>query len=284
MTQEIDTYEDFDARVEKFLRKQMTEAEEQQFKDELANDADKKSRARAMALMASQMRDIRRNQEAAAIQQMSDMGETEFRKILEMQNQKHSDNNAQPNSEFRILHSALIRRISVAACMIGVLTIGGIQYNAYNRTTALGDTYYHLISSDISSQRGDLDAQSVANLTSLFSMVEKGENLDQAIATLSKLYEESNVGRGFPSRQSKNNSEFRILHWLSLSAADHGSALTQYRQTIAWNLAIAHLKDGNRNAAKEVLTTIIAENAPDKAITQSASKLLSEIADIPSLW
>lgn len=270
MTQEIDTYEDFDARVEKFLRKQMTEAEEQQFKDELAADPVKKSRARAMALMASQMRDIRRKQEAAAIQQMSDMSEAEFRKILEMQNQKHSDNNAQPNSEFRILHSALIRRISVAACMIGVLTIGGIQYNAYNRTTALGDTYYHLISSDISSQRGDLDAQSVANLTSLFSMVERGENLDQAIATLSKLYEESNVGRGFPSRQSKNNSEFRIL--------------TQYRQTIAWNLALAHLKDGNRNAAKEVLTTIIAENAPDKAITKSASKLLSEIADIPSLW
>lgn len=261
MTQEIDTYEDFDARVEKFLRKQMTEAEEQQFKDELAADPVKKSRARAMALMASQMRDIRRKQEAAAIQQMSDMGKTEFRKILEMQNAL-------------VMHSALIRRISVAACMIGVLTIGGIQYNAYNRTTALGDTYYHLISSDISSQRGDLDAQSVANLTSLFSMVEKGENLDQAIATLSKLYEESNVGRGFPSRQSKNNSEFRILH----------SALTQYRQTIAWNLALAHLKDGNRNAAKEVLTTIIAENAPDKAIAQSASKLLSEIADIPSLW
>ena len=271
MTQEIDTYEDFDARVEKFLRKQMTEAEEQQFKDELAADPVKKSRARAMALMASQMRDIRRKQEAAAIQQMSDMGETEFRKILEMQNAL-------------VMHSALIRRISVAACMIGVLTIGGIQYNAYNRTTALGDTYYHLISSDISSQRGDLDAQSVANLTSLFSMVEKGENLDQAIATLSKLYEESNVGRGFPSRQSKNNSEFRILHWLSLSAADHGSALTQYRQTIAWNLALAHLKDGNRNAAKEVLSNIIAENAPDKAITQSASKLLNEIADIPSLW
>lgn len=260
MTQKIDTYEEFDARVEKFLRKQMSEAEEQLFKDELAADADKKSRARAMALMASQMKDIRREQETATIQQMSSMSETEFRKKF-------------------VNHTSYIKNhkykwISVAACMIGVLTIGGIQYNAYNRTTALGNTYYHLISSDISSQRGDLDAQSVANLTSLFSMVEKGENLDQAIATLSKLYEESNVGRGFPSRQSKNNSEFRILH----------SALTQYRQTIAWNLALAHLKDGNRNAAKDILTTIVAENSSDKAIAQSASKLLSEIADIPSLW
>ena len=258
MIQKIDTYEDFDVRVEKFLRKQMTETEEQLFKDELATDPDKKSRARVMALMASQMKDIRHKQEAATVQQMASMSEAEFRKKFV--------NRKSVNRKYRWL--------SVAACMIGVLTIGGIQYNAYNRTTALGDTYYHLISSDISSQRGDLDAQSVANLTSLFSMVEKGENLDQAIATLSKLYEESNVGRGFPSRQSKTNSEFRILH----------SALTPFRQTIAWNLALAHLKDGNRNAAKEVLTTIIAENAPDKAITQNASKLLSEIADIPSLW
>lgn len=260
MTLEIDIYEEFDARVEKFLRKQMTEAEEQLFKEELAADPIKKSRARAMALMASEMKDIRRKQEAAAIQQMSDMSEAEFRKKFV----NHTSN----------IINHKYKWISIAACMIGILTIGGIQYNAYNRTTALGNTYYSLISSDISNQRGDLDAQSVANLTSLFSMVEKGEDLDQAIATLSKLYEESNVGRGFPSRQSKNNSEFRILH----------SALTQYRQTIAWNLALAHLKDGNRNAAKEVLSNIVAENAPDKAIAQSARKLLNEISDIPSLW
>lgn len=261
MIQKIDTYEEFDARVEKFLRKQMTETEEQLFKDELATDPDKKSRARVMALMASQMKDIRHKQEVAAVQRMSEMSEAEFRKAIGLQTKV-------------VPMWTIVRRISIAASMIGILTIGGIQYNAYNRTTALGNTYYNLISSDISNQRGDLDAQSVANLTSLFSMVEKGEDLDQAIATLSKLYEESNVGRGFPSRQSKNNSEFRILH----------SALTQYRQTIAWNLALAHLKDGNRNAAKEVLNTIVAENAPDKAIAQSARKLLNEISDIPSLW
>ena len=80
MTQKIDIYEEFDARVEKFLRKLMTEDEEQQFKDELAADSDKRSRARAMALMASQMLDIRHKQEAATVQQMASMSEAEFRK------------------------------------------------------------------------------------------------------------------------------------------------------------------------------------------------------------
>ena len=178
MTQEIDMYEEFDARVEKFLRKQMTEAEEQQFKDELAADPDKKSRARVMALMASQMRDIRRQQETAAVQQMSGMSETEFRKAVGL-----------PHNLITLKPHNLFRRLSIAACMIGVLTIGGIQYNAYNRTTALGDTYYNLVSSDISSQRGDIDDQSVANLQKLFGMVAKGENLDATIASLRKLYE-----------------------------------------------------------------------------------------------
>lgn len=251
MTQEIDMYEEFDARVEKFLRKQMTEAEEQQFKDELAADPDKKSRARAMALMASQMRDIRRQQETAAVQQMSSMSETEFRKKF-------------------VNHTSYIKNhkyrwFSIAACMIGVLTIGGIQYNAYNRTTALGDTYYNLVSSDISSQRGDIDDQSVANLQKLFGMVAKGENLDATIASLRKLYEAT-------SNYAQPNYELGITNY----------ALC--RQTIAWNLALAHLKDGNRDAAKEILTTIIAENDPDKAISKSANKLISEIADIPSLW
>lgn len=252
MTQKTDTYEDFDARVEKFLRKQMTKAEEQLFKEELANDPNKKARARTMALMASEMKDIRRKQEAAAIQQMAGMSEAEFRKAV-----------GRESSSRPIPMWTIVRRISIAASMIGILTIGGIQYNAYNRTTALGDTYYNLVSSDISSQRGDLDAQSVANLTSLFLMVEKGENLEKAISRLNKLY----LRRGASSRQSTSDSD-----------------ISPFRQTIAWNLALAYLKDGNRNAAKKILCTIIAENAPDKAISQSAAKLLSEIADIPSLW
>ena len=206
MTLEIDIYEEFDARVEKFLRKQMTEAEEQLFKEELANDPDKKARARTMALMASEMKDMRRKQEAATVQQMSDMSETEFRKKFV----NHTSN----------IINHKYKWISIAACMIGILTIGGIQYNAYNRTTALGDTYYNLVSSDISSQRGDLDAQSVANLTSLFSMVEKGENLEKAISRLNKLY----LRRGASSRQSTSDSD-----------------ISPFRQTIAWNLALAYL-------------------------------------------
>ena len=251
MTLEIDIYEEFDARVEKFLRKQMTEAEEQLFKEELAADPIKKSRARAMALMASEMKDIRRKQEAAAIQQMSDMSEAEFRKKFV----NHTSN----------IINHKYKWISIAACMIGILTIGGIQYNAYNRTTALGNTYYSLISSDISNQRGALDAQSVANLTSLFSMVEKGEELEKAINNLRKLYEAT-------GNYAQPDYELRITNY------------ELYRQAIAWNLALAYLKDGNRNAAKEVLSNIVAENAPDKAIAQSARKLLNEISDIPSLW
>ncbi len=66
--------------------------------------------------------------------------------------------------------------------------------------------------------------------------------------------------------------------WVSTSKAEVLQANGKDMSTIA------QLKYGNRNEAREVLLRIVAENEPDKAIAQSANKLVSEIDDITYLW
>ena len=53
--EKINNYEEFDAKVDRYLRHQMTAEEEQTFKFEIALDDEKRERARITALMIKKM-------------------------------------------------------------------------------------------------------------------------------------------------------------------------------------------------------------------------------------
>lgn len=149
-----------------------------------------------------------------------------------------------------------------AACIACILImgggIGGIQYNAYYQTNKIGNMYLSQISCDISNIKGDTSTEMSANLTVLFSNVADGKDLNETTNKLQRVY----------TLSLNEESEYHYVH-----------------NTIAWNLAMAYLKIGNRESAKSILSSII--NNPDnegKTIQYYAQKALNDINSIFALW
>lgn len=119
-----------------------------------------------------------------------------------------------------------LRIISVAAS-IHILVISGWHYYDYRVTTGLGNEY-EMMFEPSSFVRG-VDTGSVEKeLNSLFAKVKSGDESDNTIKRLSLLWE--------------------------LSTMETYNDYTDYAPQIGWNLAIAYLKDNDKDNAITVLT------------------------------
>lgn len=150
----------------------------------------------------------------------------------------------------------------MAACIACLLVfaggIGGVQYSANHQTINIGNTYLVQISSDISHMKGEASEEMYINLETLFSNVSDGKNLKSTIVGLQKAYELS----------KDEDSDYNYVH-----------------NTIAWNLAMAYLKAGNRRDAKPILETIIQDpDNENKTIRKQAQQVCDDIDSIFSLW
>lgn len=161
-------------------------------------------------------------------------------------------------SSYHIDHIHQMIAVCIACILIMGGGIGGIQYNAYYQTYRIGNMYLPQISSDISNIKGDTSTEMSAHLTTLFSNVAEGKDLNETINKLQRVY----------TLSLNEESEYHYVH-----------------NAIAWNLAMAYLKTGKRDLAKPVLSSII--NNPDnegKAIQDYAQKALNDINSIFALW
>lgn len=124
--------------------------------------------------------------------------------------------------------------IAVAASVICIVWLG-IDYADYKHTTELGEVYANAIPFDPSSGtivRGeDPSEDAEKNLAVLFASVKNGENLENTIHELSLCWEKS--------------------------TQDTANDYTDYYAEIGWYLAIAYLKDKNKNEAKKVLEIVL---------------------------
>ena len=112
-----------------------------------------------------------------------------------------------------------LRIISVAASIL-ILVISGWHYYDYRVTTGLGNEYEMMFESS-SFVRG-VDTGSVEKeLNSLFAKVKSGDDSDNTIKRLSLLWE--------------------------LSTMETYNDYTDYAPQIGWNLAIAYLKDNDKD-------------------------------------
>jgi len=152
-----------------------------------------------------------------------------------------------------------IIKYAIAACLACMLIFtGGIQYNAYHQTINIGDKYLAQISNDVSNMKGEVSEEVTNNLKSLFQNVAEGKDLKNTIANLQKAY---------------------------LLSEDSDSDYNYVRNIIAWNLAMAHLKSGDRESAKPILDKIVTDPENEgKAIQELAQQTLDDIDDIFSLW
>ena len=142
-----------------------------------------------------------------------------------------------------------LRIISVAASIL-ILVISGWHYYDYRVTTGLGNEYEMMFESS-SFVRG-VDTGSVEKeLNSLFAKVKSGDDSDNTIKRLSLLWE--------------------------LSIMETYNDYTDYAPQIGWNLAIAYLKDNDKDNAMAVLTKLEGIAEDGTVIKNKCIELINEL-------
>ena len=209
--------EAIDARIDSFLRGEMTPGEESAFKQEI--QADPELRAQVKATVAL-IRGIR-NQDAA--QERAIIAKYDNRRV----------------------RSLLQWACSIAAVI--AIFFGYTKDKRTNELSSIVSPYYAEYSmSDIS--RGDTDSASVAHLYNLFNNIKEQRYVSKYIAELEPIY----------------------------ASLDTDFTYNAYANDIAWNLALAYIKNDQIDLAISVLEKLEADN-PDMPIAAKAQKILKEI-------
>lgn len=185
-------------RINRYLHGEMTPEEESAFESDLQKDDALKRQAESMARIVKEM------------------------KVLGDEHDKHLVGQMKASSEKK---ATPVRWISIAASFAIILTVGYHIYD-YSATTGLGREYASAFPTS-SIIRGEEDKDVSETLTALFDNVANGQDLDNTIEQLEKLW--------------------------TLSHSDTYNGYTTYEPYIGWNLAIAHLRNNDKKEAKDVL-------------------------------
>lgn len=169
----MNNLENFDMRLELFLKNKMTEEEGKVFLSELRNNPELRERAQAMAAAIKNMKELKYEYGQRVASKIERLSEREFR-----------DETKLPHKA-RIISLRTFAKMSVAACFIGIITFGTYRYYIYNETIALGNSYY----SEIPTEMVVRDADDVSvQLAQLFNNVKNNEDLDNTILNLEEKF------------------------------------------------------------------------------------------------
>lgn len=166
-------------------------------------------------------------------------------KELLYNNVKIAAASGEPSSRGR---SIMLWVCSIAA--IFVIIFGVYKEKRYRDLSALVSPYYSEYSMDEYS-RGDLDSATVAHLYTLFNTIKEQRNVSTIIAELEPIY-------------SKIDSDFTY---------------SAYANDIAMNLALAYIKNDQKDKAIPILKKLAEEN-PDTPIEAKALELLKKMREI----
>lgn len=242
-------YEDFDARVDRFLRDEMTLDEIIAFKAELTVDTEKMQRAKTIVLMIKSMQKIGVERDRAIIDIMGRMTEDQFCKVAGIKSKPRI---------VRLLPA--IGKYAAVACLVGCLVFGGFRYYEHQQVVSLGNTEYLAYVSDLSmsdnlniSRGSDKSDTVLIELTTLFDNVKDNNEIGSTIKQLEDLHN---------------------------LAQNESSEYWYYLDDITWNLALAYLKDGNKEKPVPLLKEMIERNGTYPDIVDPAQKLIDKINDL----
>jgi hypothetical protein len=236
---------DFDERVELFLKGLMSPEEEKAFFEDLKSFPELENRAKIMSLVIDRMREDGRAKDDAIIEKIKNTDQETLERL------------AKSIGGGTTAKVVMIRRILAVAASI-LLLVGLFEgYNMYDvsRTKGVYDSYA-AYSSDFNntltsrSKGTPSDSVVVQELKSLFLLVQKGDSLEYVTEKLS-LY-----SSGISSKKYPNYEE--------------------YAANIDWNLAMAHLRNGNRKEAIAVLQKL-ANEQKGTPIADKANELLKQL-------
>lgn len=232
--------ENFDARLDDFLKKKMSDEEQQAFLSELKENPDLLDRAKVVALAIQQMKDIRKEQSDRVVDSILQMNEEQFRAAC----------NLKPSHRTLPIGYKVLR-YAAAACIVGAIGFGGYRFYQYDATVSLGNDYASAVPQASLSRGENID--DIKELQTLLNNVQTDTNISETAEKLSAMYYEA-IGETY-------------------------SDYSPFANTIGWNAAIAYLKDGNRDTARQILVSIRDINK-DKAIADKADEIVRKIDGI----
>lgn len=146
-----------------------------------------------------------------------------------------------------------LRTLVAWACSIAAVIaifFGYQKDKRFNELSALVSPYYSEYSMDeyLRSPRGDLDSASVAHLYTLFNNIKEQRNVSTIIAELEPIY----------------------------ASLEHDFTYYNFANDIAMNLALAYIKNDQKDKAIPVLKKL-AEDNPDTPIEAKAKEILNKL-------
>lgn len=230
-----------DNRIEAYLKGQMSAEEEQSFLKEVKNNPELKDKAIIMARLVKGLKQVGAEQDR------------EFLNVILASNRQDVNMaayNATHTKAKVISFTRTVKWLSIAASVICIVWLG-LSYNSYKNTTALGNEYDDVFTSDIIVRGQETQTEAEKKLLGLFSNVRDNKKIDETIHELTLCWE--------------------------LSTMDTYNDYTGFSAEIGWNLAIAHLKNNDRKEAQKVLEKIISISEEDSSISLKAKELLGQL-------
>lgn len=211
--------EAIDARIESFLRGEMTSEEEKAFKQEIQADPELRAYVRSTVALIRGIRNQNAEQEKTIVAKYD-------------------------NSRVR---SMIAWACSIAAAI--AIFFGYSKDKRYNELSGIVSPYY--IEYNLSNiSRGDVDSASIAHLYTIFNYIKEQRNMSKIIEELEPIY-------------ANLDSDFTY---------------SAYANDIAWNLALAYIKNDQIEKAIPILEKLEEDN-PDMPIATKASELKKKLQE-----
>lgn len=236
----MEDYVEFDEKVDRYLRGQMTEEEGEAFKAELSEDPDKKARAKVIALAAKAII----SEEKSSDRRIIDKIEGNYSRHYDYA--RVASHRTQYNTRVPSRRKHFWSWAAGIAAVI-VLFVGIGNFNRASQYKQIGDSY--AAAQDLSVfSRGDMTE--FKDLQRDFKIIQSDDkdSLKSAVKDLENIYQESR---------------------------DTSSIFHEYTNYIAMNLAIGYLKNGHNRKAKKVLMELKESQFP--AWSESAEEILEKM-------
>ena len=235
----------FEDKLNRFLKGEMTSAEDQEFKAFLESHPEQKTKAIAIARLAKAMQQVGEEHDLAVIADI---------KAASKQDVEDAVNNVTSKVERKpkiLPFRRIIVSFSVAASIL-LCIFGGYKYYKYDQTTTLGKEYIaYFPASEFSRGEGDNVSE---QLQILYGNVIDKKDMDATIEELFRMWE--------------------------ASRADEYNDYTEYMPELGWMLANAYLRDNNKDQALKVLDQLIEGYPEDTVIGEKVRELKQKVEDL----
>lgn len=243
-------FNEMDERIERFLRGQMTPEEEAQLHEDMKNDTDLREHALAVSELVKGIRFYEFVSDYSVIRSVQKQSEEPLKRCgMEITDDAESTPPEEPKKPSN-LRRLIIWSSSIAAALVLVIGYNFYVENArYARVNEMLSPYYeHYDAASLS--RGEADSVTIAHLYTLFNRIPEEKDMKDIIAELEPIY----------------------------ASLDTDFTYYPYANDIAWNLALAYVKAGEKEKAKAILDKLKDDNIKTP-IEEKVNAILSTLAE-----